>query len=110
MTPYDASVFVDGTYVGVASTFDGMRQPLTLESRPGALLPARLLLLAIQLDDVDAVGFFTEQPAAEVVGPYPEEIILLGLIAVAQSRQHEEVEALVRFDQRVGHPQRVGHV
>ena len=30
LTPYDASVFVDGTYVGVASTFDGTRQPLTL--------------------------------------------------------------------------------
>jgi hypothetical protein len=30
LTPYDAAVFVDGTYVGVASTFDGTRQPLTL--------------------------------------------------------------------------------
>jgi hypothetical protein len=30
LTPYDASVFVDGSYVGVASTFDGRRQPLTL--------------------------------------------------------------------------------
>ena len=30
LTPYDASVFVDGTYVGVASSFDGRRQPLTL--------------------------------------------------------------------------------
>src|SRR5262249_37489390 len=29
LTPYDASVFVDGTYVGVASSFDGTQQPLT---------------------------------------------------------------------------------
>src|SRR5439155_18494921 len=34
LTPYDASVFVDGAYVGVASTFDGTRQPLTLAAGP----------------------------------------------------------------------------
>ena len=30
LTPYDAAVFVDGTYVGTASMFDGRSQPLTL--------------------------------------------------------------------------------
>ena len=30
MTPYDADVFVDGTYAGRVEDFDGMTQPLTL--------------------------------------------------------------------------------
>ena len=69
-----------------------------------------MFLFPIELDDVDAVGRLSEQPAAEIVRADPEEVIGLGLIAVTDAGQDEEVEALVRFDERVGHPQRVGRV
>src|SRR5438128_11617803 len=80
----------------------------TPESRPlpGSFLTSGLLLLPIQLDDVDALRLFTKQPPAEVIGPHPEEIILLRLVAMPQAGQDEEIESFVRLDERVGHPQR----
>src|SRR5689334_8809812 len=77
----------------------GSDAALTIRARVGRTL--RALRLRVDLGHVDALIEIAEQPAAKIIGADPEKIILRRLVAVADAGQHELVEALVRFDQRV---------
>ena len=52
----------------------------------------------------------TEQVLDEVFGSQPEPVIPHLPIAMAQAGKDEEVEAFVRLDERLGHPERANRV
>ena len=68
------------------------------------------LRLRIDFRHIDPLIEIAQQPAAEIIGADPEEIIRIGPVAVALARQDELIEALVGLDQRVRQPHGVGHV
>src|SRR5688572_7285119 len=77
---------------------------------PAATFVSCLLLFSVEFNHIYAGGRLTDQITAEIVGANPEEIIVGVCIAVAFPRKYKEIEALVRFDERVHHSQSARHM
>src|SRR5690606_32673800 len=80
--------------------------------QPPVLPPLRrlLLLLDLELDDVRAPPVVAQQVLHEVLRPQPEPVVAHVAEPVALAGEDEEVEALVRLDQRLGHAERARRV